>query len=271
MNYTYYAWLPLATFITVCRIVVHMRVGAYIYPTYGGTDFRRVVDGIETCLKKESIDVLLAPEYANIPPEEQRQLSIAFPDTLLVAGTTHVLVGNDIYNRAHAFKAGRTIHTYDKRHLTENEHYALSMPRVRDDRMREEGFCRMKTDFSIQQVSPGNGLHSFALDGSTYAIEICMDHFEESYRKAVDAGREPLCDYQIVLSCGMAPADRSLAIKANGICVMVDGHDPFWAGHGRASAIMRSHRPRSISHRIGRSPAASDEIVVFSSDSSVAC
>jgi predicted amidohydrolase len=221
-----------------------MKIGLYAYKT-AGKRTTTAEQGLKQILGEDGpcLDVLIAPEYTNIPLVNARALSTLDPEVLLIPGTTLTQAGHsgNILNRAYILKAGQGL-TQEGEILT-RKRLGVEPKLVTADGEPITHYDKISTcavpgysdaDHAFGDIRPGfakftAGTKPCVFDylGRRMGLEICRDN-EMGFRKGHSGNRPVLketmgqgLDLQIVLSCGLTAKPN--AIKRDGYFACVDG------------------------------------------------
>lgn len=227
-----------------------MIVGLYAYQTKGKVE-TTASTGIKKILEDDSLclDMLLAPEFTNIPLEHAKALSEIDPETILIPGTTMTWTPSEekgnIYNRAHILKDGEVLGTYDKKQICMRPGYAES------EHFNGHGVYTNGTKPGMFNCQELLGIKK------TMGLEICRDNDKEVEALKREYGR--IFDMQILLSCGCNGIAN--AINRNGYFICVDGNT---APTARVENSMGTRlRPQEVKY-IGADPIEqNDKLYVF--------
>ncbi|PIN86002.1 hypothetical protein COV19_07340 [Candidatus Woesearchaeota archaeon CG10_big_fil_rev_8_21_14_0_10_44_13] len=230
-----------------------MRVGLYAIRTFGKRETEAAL-GIRAILDEICLDLLVAPEYTNIPFEEAVELSKTDPDVLLIPGTTIIRGGfenadeiedgikgeknHQLYNQAFILKGGRGIRqdedimgidgkviTKDKKLISGYNKMSIFARRGYSDMDHLPEHMMGKNQFT-----PGTYPCVFSYGGKIIGIEICSDHFRGI---GSDDNKIPvlkkymgnnILDIQVIISCG-AKGFSPNAVKPEGYALLVDGDE----------------------------------------------
>lgn len=160
-------------------------------------------------LTNKTDDIILAPEglYSTskpMTPEEIDEFVALFTPLskgkVIIPGTVLRTDGENLYNTAYVFADGKLIHTYNKETET-NESSVYKMP-------YETG---------------NNSSSTFEWKGKRFGLEICRDHGMGRLKKYLGKSKEEEVDYQIILANNSSFSPRNLAIKEDGLAILVDG------------------------------------------------
>jgi len=197
-----------------------MKIGLYAYQTFGKRQ-TTAEKGLKKILGEDGpcLDILVAPEYTNIPLVNAKSLSRLDPEVLLIPGTVLVQEQDSIFNRAYVLKNGELITQYDKMSMVARQGYS-----DQDHYIGNRG---------IAFFNVGKMFCTFDQFDKTIGIEICSDN-DRGIQEG-QSGKRPVLktlvghslDMQIVMSCGLGSGIPN-AIKDDGYFISVDGsQNPF--------------------------------------------
>lgn len=115
-----------------------------------------------------------------------------------------------VYNTAPVLAGGETVHTYHKKHPSDE---------IKTDvRLRNTAYGDQAERY---RFVPGTASGVFQWKGIRFGIEICADHVAGKLRNELGAGAR--VDIHLLLSAGMMPDIKATGARAGGLIVNNDG------------------------------------------------
>jgi hypothetical protein len=259
-------------YILVIPLVYKMKIGLYAIRTFGKRK-TEAAEGMEKILRdsKINLDVLVAPEYANVSVDTALRLSKIDEGVLLIPGTTLVQSGDRIYNRAFIVQNGDGIRQEgdiigrDGKILVPDQEIITCYDKMSG--IARVGYSdadhKIPGDVGIGQFACGAKPCVFDYVGKRIGIEICADNDRgigngSNKKPVLNHFVGNTLDMQIVMSCGAAGFSPN-AVKPNGYALLIDGDK-------NPSAVVRGANgditPVNVI-AIGADPAKEDKLYVF--------